>query len=422
MYTILLHFLIIFVFTNSTPVLSHTLNFSPEGKFKILQLTDLHYGEGSYTDQNTQRLQAELIERVQPDVVVVTGDVVSGYAYHGQPNFFEDAWEKFSQPFIDNDIYYAFTIGNHDAQGDVEPKTIYELEKKNKFSLCALSQEGSFDHFNYYLPVYSGLQKGNVSSFLWVFDSHSVGCSQESNSWGCVGDPEIEWYHKNSQELKKKYGSNVHHLGFFHIPVPEYMDLYNDYEFYGHRNEDASCPLINTGFFDALKKNGDIQAIFVGHDHLNDYGGYIDNIELVYGRRMGYAGYGHLFGFQRGARVIELTEKLDKNGELIVERNHYVIVEHEKQEDLSRQKELHRRKGPRQVVCVAGNNSETYFSALLWILIGGVVIYGMGILNNKMIKQYKKKRNLVLTPVKVKKELANEHDDELTHDDEDWAI
>jgi len=301
-------------------------------------------------------------------------------------------------------------------------KKIFELEKKNEFSLCALSQEGSYDHFNYYLPVHSALQKGNVSSLLWIFDSHSVGCSQESNSWGCVGDPEIEWYHKKTQELKEKYGTNVHHLGFFHIPVPEYMDLYNDYEFYGHRNEDVSCPLINTGFFDALKKNGDIQAIFVGHDHLNDYGGWIDNIELVYGRRMGYAGYGHLYGFQRGARVIELTEKLDEKGVVTVERNHYVIVENENEEDLSHQKELHKRKGPRQVVCVVGNNSESYWSAIFWVVISGAVIYGLGILNNKLIKKYNKKRNLVLSPVKAKKELTSINDDELTHDDEDCAI
>jgi len=51
-----------------------------------------------------------------------------------------------------------------------------------------------------------------------------------------------------------------------------------------------------------------MRAVFVGHDHNNDYGGYLDNVELVYGRKTGFGYYGPVGNVERGARVIELKE------------------------------------------------------------------------------------------------------------------
>jgi len=406
-----------------TLALTHTLNFSSNGTFTILQITDLHYGEGDSPDENNMKIQTELIKRVKPDVVVVTGDVISGYAYNGQPRFTEKAWEKFSKPFIETETYYAFALGNHDAQDDISPQSIYELEKANKYSLCALSQNESFENFNYYLPVYSNIKENYASSILWIFDSHSVGCGEDWNSWGCVEREQANWYEKKSKELRDQHGKDVHHLGFFHIPVPEYMTLYNNHEFYGHRNEDVSCPLINTGFFDTLKKVGDIRATFVGHDHLNDYGGWIDGIELVYGRRTGYAGYGKLAGYHRGARVIKLTEKETSEGNIRVEREHYVILEDPKyEEDITKQKELNRRKGSKQVVCVAGAGLESFLMTFWWILLGIVIVGGLGILTNRAIESYMIQRKKDYSPIRVKRVISPSSDDDASSVENDFAI
>ena len=89
-------------------------------------------------------------------------------------------------PFNDQKIYYAFALGNHDAQDDINPEVIYKLEKASKYSLCAHSQNVSFENFNYYIPIKSSLKEDHVSSMLWVFNSHSVGCVEEGSSWGCV--------------------------------------------------------------------------------------------------------------------------------------------------------------------------------------------------------------------------------------------
>ena len=107
------------------------------------------------------------------------------------------------------------------------------------------------------------------------------------------------------------------------MPIFEFTDIFNSEDFYGETNEKVSCPTVNTGFFDLAKKNGDISGIFVGHDHTNNFGGWLQGIELVYGQNSGHGSSGGV----RGARVIKLKETVDENGKRTVTRDHYVIYE-----------------------------------------------------------------------------------------------
>ena len=59
--------------------------------------------------------------------------------------------------------------------------------------------------------------------------------------------------------------------------------------------------------FDALKTDNRVQAVFVGHEHVNDYIGSLDGVDLCYGRGTGYGAYGK-DGFQRGGRVIRISQ------------------------------------------------------------------------------------------------------------------
>ena len=354
---------LILLFLILNPCLTQRLSFSEDGKFTILQITDLHYGESLDGDLNNTRLQIELIERVKPDVVVVTGDVVSGYANKGQPNFQEDAWNNFTTAYDTKEVYYAFTLGNHDAfDGNLDPNLLHELEKASKYSLLGHYLNNSFSNFTYYIPVYSGLSEGSVSSLLWMFNTHAAGCGGDMFSWGCIDDAQVDWYRIASKNIDEEYGKDVHHLGFFHIPLPEYLDLYKNYEFYGNQLEHTACPRTNTGVFDAFQEVGNIQAVFVGHDHNNDYGGFYKGMELVHGRRTGYGGYGPAPGFQRGARVITLTESLQDDGTVKVTRDHYVVMENEAdlEEDPWTEKELKRAQAPIQETCPNIGSSSCY--------------------------------------------------------------
>ena len=60
------------------------LKFRPDGTFKLVQFTDLHFGESDHKDHKNQELMRKVLELEKPDIVVATGDVISGYAWNGK--------------------------------------------------------------------------------------------------------------------------------------------------------------------------------------------------------------------------------------------------------------------------------------------------------------------------------------------------
>lgn len=46
-----------------------------------MQMTDLHFGEKERYDTATQKEMEDLMDWEKPDMVVLTGDMVSGYAW-----------------------------------------------------------------------------------------------------------------------------------------------------------------------------------------------------------------------------------------------------------------------------------------------------------------------------------------------------
>ena len=95
---------------------------------------------------------------------------------------------------------------------------------------------------------------------------------------------------------------------FFHIPIYEFINMYNNDEFYGNQGEEVCCSSINTGLFSVIKEHNICEWVIVGHDHNNDYYGLYEGVYLAFGRKTGYGQYGP-DGFQRGARVYEITQE-----------------------------------------------------------------------------------------------------------------
>ena len=83
--------------------------------------------------------------------------------------------------------------------------------------------------------------------------------------------------------------------------------MWNLNTIYGWRNEEVCCQSVDTGLYASFKILGNIEAVFCGHDHNNDFWGDYNGIKLFYGRKTGYGGYGPSWNMQRGARVLEFT-------------------------------------------------------------------------------------------------------------------
>ena len=57
------------------------LKFNSNNRFKIVQLTDLSFGEDYDMTTETVALIDEIIKKEKPDFVAVTGDIVEGQQY-----------------------------------------------------------------------------------------------------------------------------------------------------------------------------------------------------------------------------------------------------------------------------------------------------------------------------------------------------
>ena len=75
---------------------------------------------------------------------------------------------------------------------------------------------------------------------------------------------------------------------------------------YGTLNE-RPCPgLQNDGQFDAMVEQGDVLAVFTGHDHTNAFGVRYKNIDITNSLSTRYNG--DAFSTQYGYRILEINE------------------------------------------------------------------------------------------------------------------
>ncbi len=293
-----------------------SLQIKEDGTFVILQLTDMHL---CHEDQDIQMqdVMRTMIKASKPDLVMVTGDLVSGYCYaelNEDEGFFERRWRRFIKPIEESDVLYAYTLGNHDPEGDLTPLEIMKLDTSHPNSLSKIANLSN--PATYTLPVYSysSPSPDQPAANLWVFDSGDYKCNGKADRYGCIEKDQIEWYNQESKKFKETYGDKVLHLAFFHIPIPEYKDVLAKGPRLGTAGEEPCSSNQNSGFFDAVKRNKDISAMFVGHDHNNDYRGYLDGIELIYGRKVGIEQYGPLADVKTGGRVLTIKEKKNSDG------------------------------------------------------------------------------------------------------------
>ncbi|MDA1193508.1 MAG: metallophosphoesterase family protein, partial [Candidatus Poribacteria bacterium] len=158
---------------------------------------------------------------------------------------------------------------------------------------------------NYALSVQT--RRGDDSGATLYFIDSNAYSETNIDGYGWIRRDQIEWYLDAAKKTRGDRPEPLPALAFFHIPIPEYDEVWDHRVCYGHKYEPVCAPRINTGFFAAMHQAGDVLGTFVGHDHVNDYDGELHGIRLCYGRQIGVGTYGRE-GFPRGARVIELTE------------------------------------------------------------------------------------------------------------------
>lgn len=276
------------------------LQFSKDGKFKIVQFTDVHFKYGNPASNAALERINEVIDAEQPDLVIFTGDVIySAPADSGMVQVLEQV-SKRKLPFV-------VTFGNHDDEQGLSRQQLYDIIRKVPGNI--MPDRGTALSPDYALTVKSSSYPQKDAAVLYCMDSHSYSPLKDVKGYAWLTFDQVNWYRQQSAAFTAQNGGQpIPALAFFHIPVPEYHEAVADENstIRGTRMEEACAPRINSGMFAAMKEGGDVMGIFVGHDHDNDYAVMWKNILLAYGRYTGgNTVYNHL---PNGARVIVLDE------------------------------------------------------------------------------------------------------------------
>ena len=277
-----------------------TLKFKSDKTFKIVQFTDTHIKADDPKSEVAFKTIASVLDNEKPDLVVYTGDIVTGKPV-------EKGWKMVLTPCIEREIPYAVVFGNHDDEQEMSREQLSDIVVKMPHSLFVSKVEGVTGYGNYVLEVKSSTETGSAA-LLYCLDSNAYSTLDSIDGYGWFHADQIDWYRKTSQQEKEQNGKTLPALAFFHIPLPEYTEAYANekHPAIGVRFEDECSPKVNSGMYLAMLEAGDVMGTFVGHDHVNDYVSYLNGMALCYGRFTGgKTTYGDL---PNGGRVIVLKE------------------------------------------------------------------------------------------------------------------
>lgn len=285
--------------------------------YSVLQITDVHILNDEKKDAKAFKTITAMVEKSNPDMIVVTGDITSE-----KENY--TAFKTFCTFMEEFDIPWAFVFGNHEGLDIAyEPDEVLDPEKiADKETLsdylefldnCIYERgDETVDGMgNYYYNVTD--ENGKVITSLIMMDSNSY--DEENDGYDHFHENQVEWYERTVKSIAKEVNGDetkvVPSLAFFHIPMQEYMTAYDeakgtDKRLWGFRfpNEDGT-PAVDDGMFEKMVELGSTKGCFAGHDHMNNFEVEYRGIRLSYGLSCDHNIY---LVPLRGGRLIEIKE------------------------------------------------------------------------------------------------------------------
>lgn len=302
------------------------------GKFKIMLIGDLHESYDLTSDnaankaEDMNALLTRAVEQLNPDLVIYLGDNANA----DNEMQMRSVISRIVYPVSVKDIPFAVVFGNHDRECPVSLKDQMRLYNEHDNCYMYNADENITGYGNYNLVLKSSESDDDIFN-LWFIDSNNLAEDQNLSYYDWVHEDQIEWYKKTALELKEKNGGKViPAFTFQHIPVPEEYELLREAKLHerldsvpghlkwsdknyilketveGYLGEGPCTPCVNSGQFAAWKEVGDVIGAFFGHDHMNDFVGYVDGIMLAQSKTAGFRPYTD--GCRSGVRLITLDE------------------------------------------------------------------------------------------------------------------
>ncbi|HAB16607.1 MAG TPA: hypothetical protein DCE44_09165 [Verrucomicrobiales bacterium] len=269
-----------------------TLDMGRRQGVRILQLTDNHFFCGvekgltiTNDDQATERDWQALVRHFRPDLIMATGDL-----WHDNPGGRGQASLEHILPKLERlEVPWATCWGNHDQLDDFQRG--HDSLEAARNSLY----RGGATHGDYRIEIRTASAPGRPAAQLGVMNSNQFGLT----------DWQLAWLRRTQAELDASGQTAAPALAFFHIPLLDQKTLYRPRQTPGLCHEEVCFEKESGRALPVLAERRSIRACFCGHDHVNDYAVRARDVDLVYGRATGHAGYGGE-KVRKGAKLIEL--------------------------------------------------------------------------------------------------------------------
>ncbi len=264
---------------------SPRLSFDEKGEFRIMHLTDCHmqYEKPELWNRTLARIDT-ILKAEHPDMVVFTGDIVTGAR-----SLRVDMWHVLIDKMDSYKIPYVIVYGNHDAEGFpmLKRPEMSSLVTAGKYALNTLNEKGELADMR--IPVHAH-KDGKPAFDIYVLDSHdyteTMGFDKNYGKYAWFTHAQVDWLRNECvASTKGNGGVNIPSMAFFHIPLFEYGQAADKGPIIGVRGEREACGTINSGMFAAMFETGNVMAVFAGHDHNNNY--IVNHCGIV----LGYGGF-----------------------------------------------------------------------------------------------------------------------------------
>lgn len=310
-----------------------TLQFGEDGKFTILQFADIQDGYPMMTI--TKKLLKDTIAKVQPDLIVLTGDNISGGSTTTKV-ITRAAINEYMSIFEKAGIPTAAVFGNHDDESALADKD-FQMSVYESYDCFVGYNEGDIipGVGTYNLPIMSS-DGERIAFNIWMTDSGTYNSENDLDGYACTTKEQIAWYVEKSNELKAANGGEpVYSLNFQHIIVPNIFDALVECEegteesvpygngfvtlpegVEGHLHETPCPPNYSNGQFEAFVQQGDVLATVSGHDHKNDFVINHQGVDIINTPGVGFSSYNDE---TVGSRVFVIDENDPTNYETYME-------------------------------------------------------------------------------------------------------
>lgn len=322
--------------------------FTTDGDFKVMHLTDIHIGGGFMSksvDEKALNAVAAMVTREKPDLVIATGDIAFPVPYSAGTFNNHSGAKAFANLMENLGVYWDVTFGNHDAEAysyfDREAMAEFYSDEEYKYCLFQPGPEDVDGYGNHTIEVKNS--KGIITQALILIDSQAYVndniIESIKGTYDNIHPNQVQWYEDEINRMNaenkaiSKNAVPVKSLAFFHIPLVEMLDGWNEFKENDYKDTDdfkfiegvmgeggkvVYCGLGEDDMFEKMIELDSTKAMFNGHDHLNSATFEYKGIQFSYGYSIDYFAYSGIdkLGSQRGCTMVtckpDTSFKIDK--------------------------------------------------------------------------------------------------------------